>query len=295
MNKTLDFRPHKNPLIFIIIFAPSLAPLAKKLGMRFMAKDTADYFRGLFLRAFEERKKGSAERIDFLQLMLEAQEMKACNTYLPEEHRQKTPLTDKEVLSNCIIFFFAAFGTVGDAMSMTMYALAKHPDIQEKLLEEIEEVLGDSERCSYDQIKDLQYMDMVVHEGLRMYPPAQITDRVCSEDCVINGVKFPKGMFVQIPIGAIHRDPDIWPSPKKFIPERFAPERKAEMNPYHWLPFGLGPRNCIGMRMALIEMKIALVHIVRNFKLSLMDPTQELTRNKFSGSPLNLNLRIEKR
>ncbi|ELU00337.1 hypothetical protein CAPTEDRAFT_229084 [Capitella teleta] len=295
MTKTLDLNFFKNPFLLIAVFAPSLLPLARKLGFSFLSKDAAAYFTDLVNQAIDERRHSDVERHDFLQLMLEAQQMKPSKDGEPDENRQRKPLTDDEVLSNCVIFFFAAFGTIGDTLSMSLYALASNPEVQDKMLEEINSVLGDSVDITYDQVKSMGYLDMVMDESLRRYNPAPLVDRLCSQDIVINGIKFPKGVVVHVPIYAIHMDPEIWPEPEKFDPERFTPEKKAVMNPYHWLPFGFGPRNCVGMRMALIEMKIALVHIVRNFKITTSEPNQKLVRNNLSGSPLNLKLKVEKR
>jgi cytochrome P450 family 3 subfamily A len=291
MTKTLDFRLWKRPFFLFAIFLQSLIPLVRKLGIRFMDKDTSDYFEKLVAQAIEEREKGDSDRIDFLQIMLEAQEQHA----EADENSQRKPLTRNDVISNCVIFFFAAYGTIGDTMSMILYALANNQDCQEKVLQEINEVLGDDKHLSYDKVKELTYMEMFVDEALRMYAPALLADRICGKEITINGIKFPKDVVVNIPIGAIHADPEIWPEPEKFIPERFTPEKKAEMNPMHWLPFGFGPRNCIGMRLALIEMKTALVHIVRDYKVQLLEPGQKLDRNKLTGSINGLRLKVERR
>eukprot|EP00914_Ancora_sagittata_P013173 GHVO01025656.1.p1 GENE.GHVO01025656.1~~GHVO01025656.1.p1 ORF type:complete len:508 (-),score=72.24 GHVO01025656.1:72-1595(-) len=298
MTSSLDFSFRKKPYIFVMMFMPSLAPLAKKLGWTFFGKEELAYFTDLVNQAIEVRKNidpNAPERNDFLQIMLDAKEMKPVKEGEDLENKQRKPLTDADVLSNCIIFFFAAYGTIGDTMSMILFALADNPEVQEQILEEINNVLDDSKKCSYDQVKQLGYLDMVVDEALRLYAPAQQIDRLCSQDVVINGLKFPKDVVVNIPVHAIHMDPEKWPEPEKFIPERFSPENKAKMNPYHWLPFGYGPRNCVGMRMALVEVKIALVHMIRNFRIVKCDPDQKLERNKMTGAPIDLKLKVERR
>ena len=92
------------------------------------------------------------------------------------------------------------------------------------------------------------------------------TDRICSRDSKICGMDIPKGMIVTAPIYAIHHDPKIWPEPEKFNPYRFTPEEKAKHGSYDWMPFGAGPRNCLAMRLALMEVKIAVAYLVRKYK-----------------------------
>ncbi|ELU17544.1 hypothetical protein CAPTEDRAFT_120352, partial [Capitella teleta] len=300
MKSSLDFSIRKKPFFAIAMFCPGLLPLASKLGFSFFEKETLDYFTNLVHGTIKMRKNADAaapERQDFLQVMMEAKEMKSAKEGLGEadDNRQRKPLTDAEVLSNCIIFFFAAYGTIGDAMSMILYSLADNPEVQEKVFDEINSVLGDSKECSYDQVKQLSYLSMVVDESLRRYPPALMVDRLCSGDVVIKGYKFFKDLVVTIPVYALHMDPEIWPEPEKFIPERFTPDKKTEMNPYNYMPFGQGPRHCIAMRMALVELKVALVHVIRNLRIVKCHPDQELERNKMTGSPNDLKLKVQRR
>ena len=102
-------------------------------------------------------------------------------------------------------------------------------------------------------------------------------DRESSRDVTINGVDIPKGMTVLIPIYAMHHDPKIWPEPEKFNPHRFTPEEKAKHNTLDWIPFGAGPRNCVAMRLALTEFKIAIVYLVRKYKFIKSDKTEVCT------------------
>ncbi len=118
-------------------------------------------------------------------------------------------------------------------------------------------------------------MDSVVMESLRLYPPATSLERVASEDYVLGntGIKIKKGQLIHFPAYAIHRDPENFPEPNSFKPERFFPENRTH-HPYTHLPFGAGPRNCVGMRLALLEIKLALIHSVYKFKFSTTTNTQ---------------------
>ena len=121
---------------------------------------------------------------------------------------------------------------------------------------------------------DMEYLDMVVNESLRLYPIAIRLERVSKKDVEINGVFIPKGTVVMIPIYPLHRNPEYWPEPQEFCPERFSKENKGNIDPYIYMPFGNGPRNCIGMRFALISIKLAVIGVLQNFTVQPCEETQ---------------------
>ncbi|CAO2630641.1 Cytochrome P450 3A31 [Lemmus lemmus] len=120
----------------------------------------------------------------------------------------------------------------------------------------------------------MEYLDMVLNETLRLYPVGMRLDRVSKQDVEINGVLVPKGSVVIIPVYALHHDPQYWPEPIEFRPERFSKENKSSINPYVFMPFGNGPRNCIAMRFALMNMKLALTKVLQNFSFQPCKETQ---------------------
>uniref|UniRef100_A0A8C8UNF6 unspecific monooxygenase n=2 Tax=Peromyscus maniculatus bairdii TaxID=230844 RepID=A0A8C8UNF6_PERMB len=130
----------------------------------------------------------------------------------------------------------------------------------------------------------MEYLDMMVNETLRLYPIANRLERVSKKDVEINGVFIPKGTIVMVPTYPLHRDPEYWPEPEEFRPERFSKENKGSINPYVYLPFGNGPRNCIGMRFALISMKLAVIRVLQNFTLQPCEETE--IPLKFSRQPI---------
>ncbi|KAK3789005.1 hypothetical protein RRG08_039613, partial [Elysia crispata] len=178
------------------------------------------------------------------------------------------------------IFLLAGYDTVSTVMSFTLFLLAENPDCCSRLQQEIDEKLG---KCmpTYENMQDLTYMDMCLNEAMRLYPIGFQLDRVCNEDIVVCGVHIPKGMTVSFPVFSIHRDPDIWPDPMKFDPDRFSPENKLQRHPYAHLPFGQGPRNCIGMRLALLEIKVALCAILQEMTPVVCSKTVSAVRLKF--------------
>ncbi|GIY47673.1 cytochrome P450 3A8 [Caerostris extrusa] len=115
----------------------------------------------------------------------------------------------------------------------------------------------------------MKYLDNVISETLRLYPAVTRLERDTDSDCKLGntGITVPKGMMVSIPIYSIQTDPKYFPDPHKFDPDRFTPEERAKRNPYAYLPFGSGPRNCVGMRFALMEIKVCLAYVVANFEI----------------------------
>ncbi|XP_065912232.1 cytochrome P450 3A19-like [Dysidea avara] len=120
--------------------------------------------------------------------------------------------------------------------------------------------------ATYEACQGVQYLDMVLCESLRFYPPVPRTTRIALETVVINNVMIPKGSLIEVPIEYIHRNPELWPEPDKFIPERFLPGEKQKRHPCAFLLFGAGPQNCIGLRFAMLEAKMLLLPIIRQMK-----------------------------
>jgi len=172
------------------------------------------------------------------------------------------------------------FDAVESAMVTSCICLALNPDCQEILYQEITNELKDPEhkgKLNYDLIQNkLEYMDAFISETQRLYPAAFRTERKATQDYTIPGTKqlIPKGTFVIFPIQSIQTDPDNFENPEKFDPERFLPENKSKMNPYAFMPFGHGPRNCIGMRFALTEVKSMLANLVLNFNVEPSEKTE---------------------
>lgn len=119
---------------------------------------------------------------------------------------------------------------------------------------------------NYNSVLEMKYMDMVIEETLRLYPPAARLDRVASNDYTYNGIEIKKGQTVVVPVYALHHDPDLYPDPEQFDPERFSDASKKNRESVAFLPFGAGPRNCVGMRFALIEIKLLLASILSKYR-----------------------------
>ncbi|CAH1792636.1 unnamed protein product [Owenia fusiformis] len=255
------------------IILPILAPLIQKLKLADTPPKTVKFYEDIMAQAVTNRKADQNKQNDFLQLMIDS---------LDAENETKK--LDKEVvLSNSVVFLLAGYDSVASVIGWVAYELALHQDVQEKVFEEITELLGDEDEISYEMLNKMTYLETVIEETMRLFPNAPRTDRRCGETVTIDGVTIPKDAIVSIPIYALHHDPDIYPEPEKFIPERFSQEEKAKRNPYFYQPFGMGPRNCVAMRLAQIEVRLCIANMVRKLKILPCEKTEDPIELKPTG------------
>ncbi|XP_072799381.1 cytochrome P450 3A29-like isoform X1 [Vicugna pacos] len=256
-----------DPFLLTIIFFPFLTPVCEALNISLFPRSVVNFFTKSVKRMKENRLKDKQKhRVDFLQLMINSQNSKETGTH--------KALTDLEIVAQGIIFIFAGYETTSNSLSFIMYELATHPDVQQKLQEEIDATFPNKAPPTYDGLLQMEYLDMVVNETLRIFPLAGRLERVCKKDVEINGVFVPKGTVVMVPVYALHKDPELWTEPEEFRPERFSKKNQDSINPYTYLPFGTGPRNCIGMRFAMMNMKLALTKVLQNFSFKPCKETQ---------------------
>lgn len=198
---------------------------------------------------------------DLLQLMIESMD--------EEEKDKHQELTSTQLAGFSVEFLLAGYETTSTVLSYTSYLLAMNPDVQEKLQTEIDNYFEeDPEASLYEAAQKIKYLEMVINESMRLYTPVPVTQRYCSKTVTIGNVTIPEGTDIVIPINLIHHNPEYWPDPYKFDPERFTPEAKASRPQMAHMPFGWGPRNCIGLRFALLEAKIALMEILKKFSFA---------------------------
>ncbi|XP_020602326.1 cytochrome P450 3A24-like [Orbicella faveolata] len=226
------------------------------------------YFLGIVDEIIKTRRQqGLMGRKDLLQLMMTAKD----ETTVEGVSR----LTDEEIVAQSVFFLLAGYETSSNTLSFTAYFLATNPDVQEKLRADIKDAMESNTDISlYDLTHSIEYLDCVIKESQRMCPPGVQATRECSEDYDLNGIHIPAGTEILIPIYALHHDPDAWQNPETFDPERFRGSSKDAIHAFQFLPFGAGPRNCIGMRFALMEIKIALVKILLRYKFVQSPETQ---------------------
>jgi cytochrome P450 len=177
-------------------------------------------------------------------------------------------MTAKEVRDQVVTIFMAGHETTSLALSWTWYLLSQHPAVEEKLQSELADVLG-GRTPRNDDIANLRYTRMVIEESMRLYPPAHTTGRQPIKPDEILGHRIPAGAEVLIMPWLIHRKPQLWENPERFDPERFAPERAAERPRFAYIPFGAGPRICIGAAFAMTEAILILATIAQRYRLRL--------------------------
>uniref|UniRef100_A0A8B9ISG9 Cytochrome P450 3A n=1 Tax=Amazona collaria TaxID=241587 RepID=A0A8B9ISG9_9PSIT len=262
-----------DPRFILAFVCPFITPLLVKMNVSFFPSDAVDFFMRSISKVKQDREKDTHKgRVDFLQLMIESQHS---NDHKDNEanHSHKA-LTDIEILSQAFIFIFAGYEPTSNILCYLAYELAMHPDVQQKLMDEVDTVLPNKAPLTYEALMQLEYLDMTVSETLRLYPLGGRLERTCKEDVEINGVTIPKGTIVMIPPYILHRNPNYWPNPEEFRPERFSKENKEGIDPYTYLPFGAGPRNCLGMRFALLTLKVAIAILLQHFTFQTCKETQ---------------------
>ncbi|KAF6209823.1 hypothetical protein GE061_015574 [Apolygus lucorum] len=246
--------------------------LTKRITLSFFNTDTVNYLAKAYKDTAKYRKDNNLRRNDFLQLLLDAQKgLLESDPAAGDEG--KALITEDVAIAQSVLFFIAGYETSSSLLSLASYSLSLEKEVQNELRKEIQNVLGEDQNITYEKINEMPYLDMVLSETLRMYPPLGRLDRVCTKPYKIDHVEIPVGGRVAIPCAGIHMDPKFYPEPDKFIPERFSPEEKAKRHPYVYMPFGLGPRNCIGMRFAQMSVKIIMVHVLKNFLIEVDSET----------------------
>lgn len=197
-----------------------------------------------------------------------------CKNALNEYKQLKEKgLNDDELMANALITLMAGYDTTATTLTWMCFLLANNLHIQQTLINEIDAIVG-MEEPDYEVVMKLEYLDWFLCETLRLYPAANRTGRDACVETSVCGCKIPKGLSVTVPIYAMHRMPEYWSEPEKCIPERFSPENRHKINPFVYIPFGVGPRACVGMRMAKMMCKIILVKFLQHFKVELNKLTE---------------------
>jgi len=255
-----------------------------KFASQSQAARSFTYLENTALKLIEDRRRSMSSvespPQDLLQLLLEAHDEDEIGT----EARSRGLLSNDEVVRSIIIILLAGYETTSNALGYTAYLLALNPAIQGKLIKEIQDYYDANPDASlYDAAENIDYVTMVLNESLRLYSPAPRTSRECNQTCAVSdNLVILKGVDVSIPIFLLHRNPEYWPNPEKFDPERFTPGEQSYPL-FAYLPFGEGPRNCIGKRLALLEAKMALVSIMKHFRFKRTTDTE---------IPLNLRVGV---
>ena len=239
--------------------------------------------------SFKQRKESKTKRNDLLDLMIEAVEGSLDDKEDDDIHGndqfekdakivgsiKKKKLSYDDVIATAILLLAAGYDTTGSALSWILYDLAMNQNCQDTLYEELTELGKEMKHVSYETLQTLPYLDAVIHESLRLHPPIPVLERVCTKDYPIpdSNVVLRKGDLVAMATAGICLDSEVYPNPLEYIPDRFLKENSSERNPYAFSIFSLGPRNCIGMRFSMYEMKCCISNLVARFRLIPCDKT----------------------
>ena len=215
--------------------------------------DLAKEGRDVLNAIIEERIAAGKEKDDLLDMLLKA------------EYEDGTKMPRKQLIDELLILFTAGHETTANALSFTLFLLAKNEDVQEKAFQELSkvEVLQDDIMAT---ITALPYIKQCIEETMRLYPPAYIIDRIAVEDDEFEGQKIPKDMMILASVYELHRNADFWDAPNEYRPERFNPENKKDFSDYYY-PFGAGPRMCVGNNFAIYEMVLTVAEILKKYKV----------------------------
>ena len=183
--------------------------------------------------------------------------------------RTGRPLSDDDICHELVLFILAGHDTTSTTLTYSLWALGHHPGIQDRVFDEVS-ALGDR-TLTPDDVPRLGHTVRVLHEALRLCPPGAATPRLLKKDLAVDGYRLEAGTMVAVSFYALHRDPKLWDDPLKFDPDRFLPERSQGRSRWQYLPFGGGPRSCIGDHFAMLEATLALATIIRAARIESLD------------------------
>nr|CAD7463026.1 unnamed protein product [Timema tahoe] len=266
-----NFEGLKNLILLGYLFCSKLMTM---LRIPFLARGASDFFRNVVKTNIRTREKEGIIRPDMIHLLMQARKVEPTKDTEQDENTGnmsigkagKLDLTDEDIVAQAVVFFLAGFETTSTLLCYTAHLLAVNEDAQVRLQSEIDDMLRETEEnITYEAIQAMKYLDMV--------------------------------------ISGLHRDPELFPEPDRFDPERFSEENKSSIKPFTYMPFGIGQRSCIGNRFALMEAKVALVYLLSKFSLRVVDKTTvEITfsaNNSLAPTPkggfwLGIQLRYRK-
>ncbi|KAH8394658.1 hypothetical protein KR222_001274 [Zaprionus bogoriensis] len=260
-HKTFTARRHGR---LAFAFIQAFPRLAKRLHIKMVSDDVSEFYMRVVRETLEYREQHQVQRNDFLNLLMELRD------------EPSGGLTFNQIAAQAFVFFLGGFETSSSTMGFALHLLALHPEIQQRGREEVQQVLAKHKQLNYEALKELKYIKQIVYETLRMYSIASILIRRTIEDFKVPGSSFvlEAGTPVVIPVDAIHHDPDIYPEPDKFDPDRFSAEAVEQRHSAAFLAFGAGPRNCIGLRFGEMQSLVGLAVLLHNFKFSPAKETE---------------------
>jgi cytochrome P450 len=273
-------RDHINHRMMHVLTPPETVPTPRNRRFK-KALGTVDR---IVYGMIEERRQGRSEAHDLLTMLLQAHDEETGET-----------MTDKQLRDEVMTVFLAGHETTANALSWSLYLLSQHPDAEEKLCREVDEVLG-GRRPTIEDLRHLPYARMVIDESLRLYPPAWAIGRQAQAEDDVGGYRVPAKSGVILSPWLTHRHPAFWAEPERFDPERFEATLAGERPRFAYFPFGGGPRQCIGNEFALMEAQLVLAMIAQAYRLRLVpgervEPDPAVTLRPRNGVPMTATAR----
>ncbi|KAL1509699.1 hypothetical protein ABEB36_004400 [Hypothenemus hampei] len=268
------------------------------IGYQALPSRMVQYYSKVIKETLNYRETSGIERKDFIQLMLQLKHHGKIDDGMNENQKIQHFLSDKEIIAETFLMYLAGFETSSSTMTFALYELAMNQEIQNKLRGEVKEVIAKHGGLTYEAVIEMEYLDRVVKETLRKYPILTVIPRECTRDYKIPNTNafIRKGTSVQIPCIALQMDPEFYPNPEIFDPERFS--NKNKLNDAPWIPFGDGPRQCIGMRFGTLQTKMGIITLIKNFRIfldkSMNPPLQTCKALILYSFEEDLKLKIEK-
>lgn len=246
--------------LFPLLMNP-IAPLLQKLPLpqTFRFKAAIKRLDRTIYSIIEERRRSGEDRGDLLSMLLLVQ----------DEEGDGGGMTDLQLRDEAMTIFLAGHETTANAMAWTWYLLAQHPEVARELRRVVDEVLGDRLPTA-DDYPRLQYVEQVLAESMRLFPPAWAVSRLAIENVQLGEWNVPKGAVVVASQSVMHRDARYWPEPERFDPSRFAPDAKLSRPKMAYFPFGSGPRICIGEGFAWMEGVLLLATLAQKWEMQLL-------------------------
>uniref|UniRef100_T1PEG5 Cytochrome P450 n=1 Tax=Musca domestica TaxID=7370 RepID=T1PEG5_MUSDO len=281
---------------FMEMIASTYPKLFHRFGYKVFTQELITFYSRIVRETVEYREKNGVKRNDFLDLLIELKNS-------PLEGEAEYQLDMEDIIAQAFVFFIGGFETSSSTMTFALYEMAKNPQVQERARKDVQDTLEKHKGAfGYDSLNDMGYVRQVVQETLRKHPVAPTGRRVCRRPFTLPGkpgLTVEPSVHIIIPVYAIHHDPEYYPQPEVFRPERFAPNEKGQRHPMTYLPFGAGPRTCIAERFGMMQTMMGLALLLKNFKFSLCDRTvKQLTFDPFNVRVFNtkegIYLRVEK-
>lgn len=238
---------------------PYLSSWFKLSGQKRRHEIIAEKLKVIVLNIIRQRKQSGKHYDDLLDMLIEARYSDTGEG-----------MSDQQLLEECLILLIAGHETSANALGWTWYLLCQHPEVVKKIRNELEKVLGRN-KPSFESLPKLVYLSWVLQEAMRLYPPVWITDRIPIKNDQFEELDLPNDRIIGIYIYGVHHAPEYWPDPEKFDPLRFTKEEIDKRPPFSYLPFGGGPRLCIGSNFAMMQMQITIAEIIQRYDFELLE------------------------